>query len=1685
MPTTIDSLQIQIESNAKNAQSGIDALSASLDKLAQATRGGAGLVALNKKLDALSATINKVSASTNRLKELSDALGSLKAVENIKIPGRIGSQLTRLVAAINAINSSGFERITELSNALASLANLKDVRISSNLATQLSKLGEAAKSLSGVDLSVFGNLAETLHPLSEIGDISNFISVLSRLKKLPDIMNNLNAGDVAEFAQKVQQLTAALAPLATQMNSISSAFANFPSQVQQTAQRIGTVAQTNRQTANSYMNLWSAMQVAWHSMRGIGDTIMEWIQSSNEYIEDVNLFTASLGQYAQQAQVYAEKVGEIVGIDPGEWMKAQGVFYNLADGFGIASDRAYTMSQQLTQLSYDLASFYNLRVEDAMLKLRGALSGEIEMMRQLGVDLSNAAMQERANAMGIQTKVTAMTQAEKAQLRYLIMMERTTTAQGDMARTLDTPANQLRVLSAQATQAARALGNVFVPVLNLILPIAIAVAKAIRMVAAAIASLFGYSLPEIDYSGIGEGLNNAAGGAGKLDDNLGGAADKAKKLKSYLMGFDELNVINPDDNDSSSGGSGSGGGGGGGGFDWDLPTYDFLGDLIDSRVDEMMKKFQPFIDWVLEHLDGILAVAEAIGVAFLEWKIAKALIPDIGTIRADLSKVLSLAVAAAAITIMAKLVYQFDNEYMETGKWGHLIADGISTAMGAYISGKAIQASFGGKSGLYTASAALAVSTGVSLKVLYDGISENGITKEAIVMGIWSTIKGGATGGLLALAMGASTVAGVAVGAVATLGIGLVLSLVAYSVHEDKMKKALMWGKITLTAAEIKTRALQLFTIDVPTTIKIIDTQIENEEAAKTALNTAITNFNAGVNKILVGAQVEPDFVNNLVSELTGPDGVIKKLEQTLEAQDATVELAVSLVPPKDEEGNDLSQELLDAMGMSSEFLTKTGNEIGEKLSAAMQEGLKTGFSNGERNTINELTGWLNRISEAATRGKVSGEYMANVKMALSDLSPDSLISVIDQFKEYDDQITDRFSTLEKQSYANAIARKAELEESLRYYESLGSAGVANANEARELLMQLDSVITNWDYESSWKIAGEKTTAAGHQELIKAFEEIYNPAATATTQSGIMQRYFDGWKNASEAELAGESFESLAVGFKSKLEDAFHLQLTAEDSAVIIHANEMLGIDEWDVLGADIQTELYNSLVGAFDIPTAQGILNEAGYSMSSIVAKGISEGTIEIVSASQNAITLAGETIGNTTLELTPELQEIFKSFGIDISAYLPEGIEEGTPDAVAAAENLANEVTDAAATSFDEASATTQEVAKNSGVETGNAYVEGCATELENGQSAITAGAETAVSGVNEVMDGVDVNAGEKLDNITEKANTTSMDVSDTMKETFNSLSESATTSFGEINTSAQTTIGELATWVKTNVTTPIAQDFGTLATNIQTALTAVKTNVQTAWNELPGWVTSSIKTPISTTFSLLQTEIETGMTTAKTNVQTTWAQMSTWFSSNVVQPMIALFKAGTTEINRSFSTMSNDIVTSMNTMSTKVSAAFTTAKNSAQKAWNDMPSYMSGIASRMANSLTDAGWYSAGQSAAWQFKSGFESIQIQANVQSSSKSNGNVRAYASGGFPSTGQLFVAREAGAEMVGSIRGRTAVANNDQIVAGVSEGVYEAVTAALAENAGNQNITINLDGKVIYQNQQKVAKTVGYQFAHY
>ena len=339
------------------------------------------------------------------------------------------------------------------------------------------------------------------------------------------------------------------------------------------------------------------------TFRKIGHFIAQAVTESNKYQEDLNLFTVALGQYADEAKEYAEYVSDIMGIDPAQWLRNQGIFNTLLTGFGDTAERAQLMSQNLTQLGYDLSSYANSPIEEAMLKLQSGISGELEPLRRLGYDLSQAKLQQTALNLGIKESVANMTQAEKAELRYYAIMTQVTTAQGDMARTLEAPANQLRILQAQLTQAARAIGNIFIPALNAILPYAIAVVQVIREIANALANLAGFKLTEVDYSGV----NSAAVGAGSLADNLDDAAGAAKKLKQYTAGFDELNVFAPNT------GSGSGAGAGGaGGFDFDLPTYDFLGDAVQTRIGEIKKMIEDTLAEITTIVSGFMLAVGAI-----------------------------------------------------------------------------------------------------------------------------------------------------------------------------------------------------------------------------------------------------------------------------------------------------------------------------------------------------------------------------------------------------------------------------------------------------------------------------------------------------------------------------------------------------------------------------------------------------------------------------------------------------------------------------------------------------------------------------------------------------------------------------------------------------------------------------------------------------------------------------------------------------------------------------------------------------------------------------------------------------------------------------------------------------------------------------------------------------------------
>lgn len=623
----IRGLEFQIKENSDSAVASLGRLEKALSSLKTATSGGA----------------SGVRTAANQIAALNKALSGA---------GAVGQKLKSIAAGLKAISDVG------------------TVKIPKSLGTNMQSLGTALSGISDGDIDKLYNVADALRPLSEL-EGAHMRSYINQLSAFPDIVRELRAADIDEFSNQMTRLANALRPFATEMQHVADGFSAMPSRIQRlittTEKYNNTVNKGSTQTSRfgiSLKSIKTAGVVA--GIRMIRQGISKAITESNAYQEDLNLFTASMGQYAKEAQEYAENVGEIMGIDPAKWMRNQGVFNTLLSGFGSVADRSYLMSKNLTQLGYDISSFFNISVEDAMQKLQSGVSGELEPLRRLGYDLSQAKLEQTALTLGIEKSVSAMTQAEKAELRYYAIMTQVTTAQGDMARSLDAPANQLRIFQAQLTQASRAIGNIFIPILQKILPIAIAVLRIVRELADAIAKLFHFKLTEIDYSGVGNLASGAEDAAAGFDD----ATSAAKELKKSVMGFDELNILNG----NTASGAGSAGVSGGSGFDFELPEYGFLND-VSKQADEVTQKLKNALPWIL-----------AIGAGLAAWKLG----PKLGL---DLQKTIGLAVGIfGALTLVQNILDSIVNGVTEENMTGMifgmtLAVTGLYVALGPVAGG--------------------------------------------------------------------------------------------------------------------------------------------------------------------------------------------------------------------------------------------------------------------------------------------------------------------------------------------------------------------------------------------------------------------------------------------------------------------------------------------------------------------------------------------------------------------------------------------------------------------------------------------------------------------------------------------------------------------------------------------------------------------------------------------------------------------------------------------------------------------------------------------------------------------------------------------------------------------------------------------------------------------------------------
>ena len=707
--TKIESLSLEISSNSDGAAKGVEKLASTLKALKEAVDFDSGSVAA--------------------LKDISAAVSGLSALNGLKISSSVPKQLAAIGEAVRGLYGIQTADVTEVAVSLKQLGDVGDISIGP-VVNQLKKLPEAAEGLKSIDAEDFRErisiIASAVAPLSNLGK-NNLTSYIAQLGKLPDIVEKLDDRKLDEFAEKIEKVTEAVRPLGTEMEKVSNGFSAFPTRIQRLVSQNERLTTSNSRVSRSYTDLHHMVRDTLTVLERGGRAVAQLIYKENEYIENINLFNVSMGEYAVAASEYAEKVNDIMGIDPSDWIRNQGIFMTLATGFGVAGDRASVMSQQLVQLGYDLSSFFNDSFANAMQKLQSGLAGELEPLRRWGFDLSQAKLQQTALTLGIEKNISAMTQAEKAELRYFAIMNQVKTAQGDMARTLDAPANAIRIFKSEMEQASRSIGSIFVPALKSAMPYFIATTKIVKTVADIFASIAGFEAP--DFGGFE--LDDSTG---DIADDLESATESAKELKRTLLGIDEINRL------GDSLGSGAGDLGSSGGLDFELPTYDFLDGAVNSRVNEIVEEMKEWLG-ITEDIDSwaelmdtrfgsILKTVGLIGGGLLTWKIGEGLISGLKWLTQTLEGNLTLSVTG--FTIEALGAYDIGKNGADLKNVLETVLGGAAGTLGLTLLGLKIGGTTGGLVGLTLGlGIALAVGAIAYEKGVKESYRENFWTSEA------------------------------------------------------------------------------------------------------------------------------------------------------------------------------------------------------------------------------------------------------------------------------------------------------------------------------------------------------------------------------------------------------------------------------------------------------------------------------------------------------------------------------------------------------------------------------------------------------------------------------------------------------------------------------------------------------------------------------------------------------------------------------------------------------------------------------------------------------------------------------------------------------------------------------------------------------------------------------------------
>lgn len=488
------------------------------------------------------------------------------------------SKIDILRKRVNTI-TNGIQRLSTAFEALSKINNMDFSNIDNQINKMVSTVEKLEKRLSQLKTPNMNSLKSFLDSFKAFN-----VSSFEKMQEIPSIMRSIEAVDASKVGRVFSTLDTQISPFIQHLNEAKSKLDNFGAKTNisnlnkdlETSKKkvkdVGNEASKTRKRINQIFtvgNLIYFYNMSKQVFRGIGEIIGKAI----DFTEVENYFSRAMGNMRGEAMKFQEQLSETFGLAMPDTMQMQATFKNMLGSLGgISEEMSYMLSERVTKMAIDFSSLYNTSIEQASTKFQAAISKQVRPIRSVsGYDITQNVLQATMQEIGMNdVKISQMNEIEKRLLIILTLQSQMarSAAMGDFARTIEQPANQLRVLQQQLAEVGRWIGSVFYGVIGSVLPYINGFVMAIKELVRTFALFLGYELPNSTgqtgtiLDGLEEGMGGVSDSVGDINSGLDETNKKLKEAVGSLASFDKLNVIKPPTDTGSSGGGGAGGLGG-------------------------------------------------------------------------------------------------------------------------------------------------------------------------------------------------------------------------------------------------------------------------------------------------------------------------------------------------------------------------------------------------------------------------------------------------------------------------------------------------------------------------------------------------------------------------------------------------------------------------------------------------------------------------------------------------------------------------------------------------------------------------------------------------------------------------------------------------------------------------------------------------------------------------------------------------------------------------------------------------------------------------------------------------------------------------------------------------------------------------------------------------------------------